>query len=199
MKGSKTMDYVKNIIEVFNQATQVEVLEGINWYPDARSGAMDIADKTELPLHIVVGVISALSPTNNWNQNLKDADLFCSTFITGGYFEDVKASTYKPMWEKAWKILTSASDYENTATILKGPKITDFYRCIQGENICVIDGHAWCIAHNDRRVLQEVPYIGKKHRIELQEAYKIAGKKLGFTAYEMQAITWVTWKRIHNV
>jgi hypothetical protein len=192
-------EYVENILAIFRESDQSEMAHGLNWYPDAKSQSHDIADETELPLHIVVGVVAALSPTNDWNQNIKDAKLFCQTFVDGGYFEDVKASTYKKMWEKAWNILSSVDDYEGTAKILNGPKITDFYRCIQGENVCVIDGHAWCIAHNDRRVLQEVPYIGKKHRQELQEAYKIAGEKAGLTAYEMQAVTWVTWKRIWGV
>jgi hypothetical protein len=47
--------------------------------------------------------------------------------------------------------------------------------------------------------MQKVPNIGKKLRAELQEAYRRAGKKHGMTAYEMQAATWVAWKRIHNV
>lgn len=192
-------NHVENILKVFEQATQQEIAHGLNWYPDAKSQSRDIADNAELPLHIAVGVIAALSPTNDWNQNIKDGKLFCDTFVNGGYYEDVKASTYKKMWEKAWTILESVGDYEEVASILNGPKITDFYRCIMGENVCVIDGHAWCIAFADRRVLQEVPNIGKKLRKELQEAYKIAGEKMGMTAYEMQAITWVTWKRIHNV
>ncbi len=152
-----------------------------------------------MPLHIVVGVVAALSPTNNWEQNLKDGYFFCRTFVDGGYFEDVKASTYKTMWDKAWKILESCEDYEGVAIILNGPKITDFYRCIMGENVCVIDGHAWCIAHNDRRVMQEVPNIGKKKRIELQEAYALAAQEVGIKAYQMQAATWVAWRRMHNI
>jgi Holliday junction resolvasome RuvABC DNA-binding subunit len=68
-----------------------------------------------------------------------------------------------------------------------------------GEDVCVIDGHAWCIANKDRRTMQEVPSIGKKLRQELQTSYSRAGKKHGMTAYEMQAATWVAWKRIHNV
>jgi hypothetical protein len=46
--------------------------------------------------------------------------------------------------------------------------------------------------------MQDVPSIGKKLRAELQDAYVKAGKKHNMTAYEMQAATWVTWKRVHN-
>ena len=68
-----------------------------------------------------------------------------------------------------------------------------------GYNSCVIDGHAWCIAYADRRVMQEVPSISKKLRVELQGAYARAGKKHGLTAHQMQAVTWVTWRRIYGV
>jgi len=63
----------------------------------------------------------------------------------------------------------------------------------------VIDGHAWCIANDDRRTMQEVPFIGKKLRAELQDAYRVAGNAVGISAYQMQAITWVTWRRIHKI
>ena len=60
-------------------------------------------------------------------------------------------------------------------------------------------GHAWCIANADRRTMQEVPNIGKNLRVDLQKAYSKAGKKYNMTAFQMQAATWVAWKRIHNV
>jgi hypothetical protein len=47
--------------------------------------------------------------------------------------------------------------------------------------------------------MQEVPSIGKKLRFELQAAYSKAGKKHAMTAYQMQAATWVAWRRIHGV
>jgi hypothetical protein len=47
--------------------------------------------------------------------------------------------------------------------------------------------------------MQEVPNIGKKLRLEIQQAYADAGKRVGLTAYQMQAATWVTWRRLHGV
>jgi hypothetical protein len=52
--------------------------------------------------------------------------------------------------------------------------------------------------------MQDVPSIGKKLRKEIVSDYVQAasetivnGKPL--KAYEMQAITWVTWRRIHGI
>ena len=191
--------YVKNIKAVYEQSTGKEYLDGVRWYREAKAKGQEIADRNKVPLHIAVGVIAALSPTNKWERNIIDADSLIHHFMIGGYMEDVNVSTYNTMKLKAWTILNTMGDYEETAIILNGPKITDFYRCIMGENVCVIDGHAWCIANNDRRILQEVPNIGKKLRVAMQEAYKEAGASDGLTAYEMQAITWLTWKRIYNI
>jgi len=193
--------YTRNILKVYKQCTEEEIAHGMTWYADAKSYAYDICDKYELPLHVVVGVIAALSPTNRWpNPNLRNADDMCRIFTEGGYVEDCKPSTYNTMRDKAWSILQSMPhNSSDVAFILRGPKITDFFWCILGDDTCVIDGHAWCIANNDRRTLQNVPNIGKMLRQDLQEAYRRAAVKHNMTAYQMQAATWVAWKRIHNV
>jgi len=194
------MNYVDNILAVYDEASGLEYFDGTGWYVEARGEAMFIADRCELPLRVVVGVIAALSPTNKWGRNLRDARAMCETFVAGGYVEDVTVCTYGKMRDKAWSILEDMpEDDQAVANILKGPKITDFFWCIMGHDVCVIDGHAWCIANADRRTMQEVPNIGKKHRQELQDAYRVAAHAHGLKAYEMQAITWLAWKRIHNV
>ena len=194
------MSYATNIAKVFKQSTVEEVAHGLTWYADALKECQDMADCHRLPLAIVVGVVAALSPTNRWQRNLVDAHYMCKSFVNGGYVEDTAPCTYKTMRDKAWKILSDGvtQDAHDIAKTLNGPKITDFFWCIMGQDVCVIDGHAWCIANADRRTMQDVPSIGKKLRAELQDAYVKAGNKHNMTAYEMQAATWVTWKRIHN-
>lgn len=193
--------FADNILAIYDQAFRKELNHGLTWYADAKAECQAMADKHKLPLAIVVGVVAALSPTNRWERNLVDADNMLLTFTSGGYVEDTAPCTYKTMRDKAWSILENGpkQSQEDIARTLNGPKITDFFWCIMGANVCVIDGHAWCIANADRRTMQEVPSIGKKLRKELQAAYAEAGEAVGFTAFEMQAITWVAWKRIHNV
>ena len=197
---SKTMTYAKSIIAVFEQATEGELNHGLTWYNEAKQECQVMADKYQLPLRIVVGVVAALSPTNRWSRNLIDASNMLKVYTDGGYVESTSPCTYKTMRDKAWSILqTNPHSDDDVLFILKGPKISDFFACIMGHDVCVIDGHAWCIANNDRRTMQEVPNIGKKLRCDIQAAYSEAGKEKGLTAFQMQATTWVTWKRIHNV
>jgi hypothetical protein len=192
-------NYTKNILKTFDLATLDEVNHGLTWYHDAKVACQIMADKYALPLRIVVGVCAALSPTNRWERNLIDTENMLSNFMSGGYVEDTSPCTYKKMRDKAWDILqTNPHNDGDVLFLLKGPKISDFFSCIMGHDVCVIDGHAWCIANADRRTMQDVPSIGKKLRAELQDAYVKAGKKHNMTAYEMQAATWVTWKRLHN-
>ena len=194
------MTYAKSIIAVFEQASKDELNHGLTWYNDAREQCQVMADKYQLPLRIVVGVVAALSPTNRWERNLIDASNMLRVYTDGGYVESTSPCTYKTMRDKAWSILqTNPHDDDSVLFLLKGPKISDFFSCIMGHDVCVIDGHAWCIANNDRRTMQEVPNIGKKLRCDLQIAYSVAGKEKGLTAFQMQATTWVTWKRIYNV
>ena len=194
------MTYAKSITAVFEQATEDELNHGLTWYNEAKQECQVMADKYQLPLRIVVGVVAALSPTNRWSRNLIDAGNMLRVYTDGGYVESTLPCTYKTMRDKAWSILqTNPHSDDDVLFILKGPKISDFFACIMGHDVCVIDGHAWCIANNDRRTMQEVPNIGKKLRCNIQAAYSEAGKEKGLTAFQMQATTWVTWKRIHNV
>ena len=64
----------KNIIAVYKMATPDEIKQGIEWYLNATSDCKNIADRLSLPLHIVIGVLSALSPNNKWSRNLPNAN-----------------------------------------------------------------------------------------------------------------------------
>ena len=82
--------YTRNILACFKQATQDEIDHGLTWYADAKSDAQSMADKYELPLHIVVGVVAALSlRLIVGNVTLIDADNVLNTFISGGYVEEL--------------------------------------------------------------------------------------------------------------
>jgi predicted transcriptional regulator len=108
------------------------------------------------------------------------------------------------MKEKAWSILESNPTYDETIKILNGQKIVCFYQNIMGENTCTVDGHAYNIYHASRQSLTGSISIGKIEYHLIQDAYRKAGQSVlvhgrELTAYEMQAVTWVAWRRIHNI
>ena len=191
----------KNIIAIYKLANPSEIKHGLTWYVNANTDCMKIANTLELPLHIVIGVVSALSPNNKWERNIINAQDLCTAFMNGQDMDSIKVSTYHKMKQKAWHILETMPSYEETITILNGKKIVSFFRNISGDETDItIDGHARNIYYNDRQGLTTPnTNIKKNEYLDIQKAYLRASKKLGVKAYELQAITWVAWRRIHGI
>ena len=191
----------KNIIAIYKLANASEIKHGLTWYVNANTDCMRIANTLELPLHIVIGVVSALSPNNKWERNIVNAEDLCKAFINGQDMDSIKVSTYHKMKQKAWHILETMPNYAETITILNGKKTVSFFRNISGDETDItIDGHARNIYYNDRQGLTTPnTNIRKLEYLDIQKAYLRASKKLGIKAYELQAITWVAWRRIHGI
>ena len=142
-----------------------------------------------------------MSPNNKWERNIVNAKDLCKAFIDGQDMDSIKVSTYHKMKQKAWHILETMPTYDETITILNGKKIVSFFRNISGDETDItIDGHARNIYYNDRQGLTTAnTNIRKLEYLDIQKAYLRASKKLGIKAYELQAITWVVWRRIHGI
>lgn len=198
-----TQTNVDNIKAIYQLATLTEQQDGINWYPAARQIARSLADRHSIDLIEAIGVIAALSPRNRWERNVEDADRLIAAFIAGGPEQAMltKVCTFGANKAKAIRILTAGviNDAEVRA-ILKGPKLQEFFSCILGgiPDVC-IDGHAFCIWAANRTGLKDVPAIGVKLRREIKADYQTAADELGIAPSACQAITWVTWRRIHGV
>jgi len=191
------MQYTRNILKVYDQATHEEISQGIRWYETANRECQRLADTYGLSLDTVVGVVSALSPNNRWSRNIQDAETLIQTYLSGKPVEEAVICTYKAMRQKAWDILLSDGPREKMLAKLNGQKIQTFARCILGEPTCVIDGHAYNIAHNKRVGLTDGTInISKRLYKELQYRYGKAAKLRMLEPFEMQAATWLTWRRI---
>ena len=199
----------RNILGVFALATSGELQEGREWYNRANRVAAEIASAHGISLETAAGVIAALSPNNRWERNIVDAENVIRAYSIGGAeeAENVKVCTYGKMRTKAVQILEAPS-MSHHEDILNGRKITAFYQCIIGcKDSCCIDGHAYSIWFGDRLTMKQVPNIGKKLYAEIVSDYVEAAEILretgsrfsDLTAYEVQAITWVTWRRLHGI
>ena len=151
----------------------------------------------------VLGVIASLSPRNRWERNKVDAESMVKVYSAGGDYDDLlelKVCTFTANKIKAARILTldCASDTE-IKEILSGPKMIEFYHCIQELDDVCIDGHAYSIWLGSRVTLAKVPSIGKKLRATIKADYRKAAKAAGISPYQAQAVTWCAWRRIHGV
>ena len=207
MINTNTTIGTRNILAVYSLASKGEEVEGREWYTRANRVAGSIALEHGITKNKAAAVIAALSPSNRWERNMVDAENLVRAFTIGGRSEaeNVKCATYGKMKDKAIRILENETGGDDFATILKGQKITAFYHCIMGatDTVCV-DGHAYCIWFGDRMVLSDVPNIGKKMYAEITSDYVEAARILteagtSITCYELQAVTWVAWRRLHGV
>ena len=194
-------NYVRNILKTYRIATVSDVSDGVEWYDRAKRMAAWIAKETGITETAVIGVMSALSPNNRWERNCKDALTMCQAWINGDSTDDFKVSCYNTMKQKAWSILEDdLTTDEDILTRLNGQKIRSFYSNIRGLDEVTIDGHALNIARGKREGLtSDKTNMGKKQYRELQAAYVTAAKRVKVKPHELQAITWTTWKRIHNI
>jgi len=193
--------HVRNILKVYRRATIDDIASGIDWYGRAKRVSEHIADTYNLPVSTVIGVMAALSPNNKWDFNIRNTYEMCNTWAHGGDIDDFKVSTYHTMKAKAWSILEDKlRTDDDILTRLNGQKIRSFYSNIRGLNEVTIDGHAYNIARGKRSNLtDDDTNIGKKLYRELQDAYVRAAKRVDRKPHELQAITWTTWKREHNI
>lgn len=188
-----------NILATYFLASESEIRQGIAWYDDAHMIANRIAGSYELASRTVAGVIAALSPSNKWERNIKDADNFCRVFAGGGDPLEIKVSTYGLNRTKALAILNG----EDIDTILNGRKTVAFYHCIAGDDghVC-IDGHAYNIWMGERIPLDSIPSIGKGLYASIVSDYIRATTLINrvcqaeYTAPQVQAITWIAWRRM---
>ena len=195
---------IDNIKAVYQLATLTEKQDGIAWYPQALEIARTLAERHEITTAQAIGVIAALSPRNRWERNVEDADRLIAAYNAGGPEQAMltKVCTFNSNKAKAVKILGIPTGYQGMTEVLEilsGPKLREFASCIAGLPDVCIDGHAFCIWAANRTGLKDVPAIGVKLRRQIKADYQAAADELGITPSACQAITWVTWRRIHGV
>ena len=209
---------VGNIERVFKSATTERIAETRKWYQTAQDFTKAVANQlnaNDLSRFKVSGVISAISPRNEWNKNKLDAENLCKEFVSNKYYQlplfdadyhtllKTKVSTFNTNKSKAIKILLNNDS--KIESILKGNKIVNFFRCINGaSNAICIDGHAFNIACNRVSALSEIPRISDKHYKIIANVYRDAknfiNKRYGLNLKTMhlQSVTWNEYKRLHN-
>lgn len=193
--------YVRNILKVFRKASNDEIEHGKQWYQIANNDAQAIASDNDVSLSQCVGVIAALSPNNKWGRNLINASDMISAYNSGNNLDSFKVSTYGANKRKAWSILgDNLLECDAILERLNGRKVQAFYSNIMGYDVCTIDGHALNIALGKRQSLtSDANRVGARLYRELVCAYTRAAHKEGLKAFEMQAITWTAWRRIHGI
>ena len=192
---------VKNILECHGMATRQEKLDGLQWYNRARRDCRKVAKTKNLSLMKVVGVVAASSPNLGWPKNVPTAEQIIDGHMAQINHEDIDGCmAYKANRLKGYKVLDGVNRYTAILKTLNGPKISAFFDNIMGGDSVTVDGHARNIAYAERVGLKSnAANIGKAEYRTIAQAYRDAAAILGIKACDLQAITWVTWRRIHGI
>lgn len=187
---------LNNIRKVYNQATADEREQGLYWYQTAHNDAQVIADRHGVTVSQAAGVIAAISPGLEWGLNLIQADEFIKAYKAGSKLPMIGVYGRKNM-TKAKQILYGKEVYDALPTT--GPKTYAFFRCIegsQGTSLVVIDRHAKCLAYYQLTDRDKFSAVRLGEYDYLVRHYRHVAEQLDLIPHQLQAITWVTWKRI---
>jgi hypothetical protein len=193
------MSAVKNILRIWNQSTSDEVRRGLAWYEGAHSSAVHVGDICG-GTSAGAGVIAALSPRNKWLRNLEDAYNMADWAARGFVGDAPKCATYNSNRDKAERILRG----EDPLDVLGGLKVRAFFRLVNDPDrpydVCV-DAHAFRIARGEAPGSTKIKpsdyeyasgaYMRAAQVIRDRDGYDVL-------ASQVQAVTWVTYRRIHS-
>lgn len=187
---------INNIMRYVKESTLLEQSNGMAWYRQANKLCMELALLYDRPVINIAGVVAALSPQTSWELN----QVYASRFLEDGV--NAKANTTANK-RKALACL-HATSVEQITEILNGNKTKAFFLNIAfpyRDSIATIDRHAVaiCLQRPDKvAALPPVQLTDNQYQF-FEECYSDVADQLGIAALEVQAITWVTYRRLRNL
>ena len=179
-KISRNLDYY------FNKATKQEIKEGLSWYKDANNICKDIATKYNTTTLIAAQVISALSPRNKWDKNIKDSYKVFEAVRLYLHPEDIKVSTFHTNKFKAFNII--AKNVQITNKSLKTYNFVNNIALLSNEHLTI---DIWHLRACFSRIIKiDKANVGRVAYQQIKELTIKKANKLGIKGYELQAIIW---------
>lgn len=196
----------KQIAKLYRQSSEAEQLEGASWYLQANQICKLISDKFHCPLSKTAGVVAALSPATNWQQNIADAHNLILAWHHGFNPDEVVCTTYGPNKVKAIRILNLESSNERDIEKIllhksRINKTTCFYLNIlhpENDELVTVDRHAIRIALGDAPGVDNICMTEKRYR-NIAESYRIASKEMDLSAIQLQAVVWCAYRRLAHI
>ena len=192
---------------MFFQANILDRQIGMDWYSNAHGIVKRIAADYKFSPEQIAGAMAALSPNNKWERNCVDCENLAKAIRADLDPFETKVCTFKKNKAKAIAILMGNLDSDAICDILKGQKVIAFYLNILHNGVTespCIDGHAFNIWAGTVSGLKDVPSMTPKAFKNIQQDYcraaEIASGVTGerISAGQIQAITWVAYRRIHK-
>lgn len=171
-----------NLRSVWGRATPQEVADGLRWYEVAHQVALHAGDAV-----VGAGVLSALSPSLPWGRNVQ---AFYEV-IAGRATRDQTGANLA----KAQRILAG----EPPLSVLGGPKTRSFYANIllpANPEKVTVDRHAYSALAGGGLSNTELTKLRQKDYDAASSHYLELAREVGLVPCQLQAILWLTWRRI---
>lgn len=169
---------------IYDSSNSVVREDGRNWYSVGHQFCVELSAETNgrYSIEQVAAIVAVLSPRNSWKTNIRDARLLIMAALEGtDYPTNIVALNANRA--KAIRILSG----EDPFTVVKGPKVTAFWRNLFRDPYHVtVD--VWILRAfgiTDR----EAP-TARQYRA-LSKAITRAAELRGETPSTMQAIIWI--------
>lgn len=177
-----------NIAHVYSLATREDIARGSQWYPLAHNIVTEWADTFGRSIANVACIVSALSPQNEWSRNLLQASdiLQGNAPAIGGILANIRKA----------QAIRDDNATDTLAYFPTGFKVRAFACNLAGDSaIVTVDTHALQIAASDP--IARLTIRSWSQYADIAGAYVDTARKLGLEPATLQAITWVTWKRLY--
>jgi hypothetical protein len=205
-------DWRRNIARVLAQATDDDVRDGVAFYQEFHGVARVLTRVYGLAsVAHGAGVLAALSPMNNWDDNVSDAFAVAKwwtvrrrwaptwTVKRSGEGVDVvcppTVRTTHPNRLKAQRIASS----EHPEHVLRGLKIRAFYLNIvsplAGLGVAV-DRHLACAAAGRVMTEHQVSALLRLHYRGIERTYVDLAAREGLLGNQLASVVWFAWRRM---
>jgi len=181
----------ERILFAYNSATEPERVNGGAWYQDAHDMCEQWVVDYDMPsLEHVVGIVAALSPRKRWADNVDSARSIMVTGDCGGLG-----------WAKrdAQAIRAGQSPKEVLFHEAKNnTKVQSFFWNIlepQNPDHVTIDRHMISLITDQRWSDRRNRWIRPADHQWARERFQALAVQLGLVPNQLQAITWVVWRR----
>lgn len=192
---------IKNILKYYALANIDEIKDGMSWYVRANEYVKELSQRFNISCSQATGIIAAFSPQTGWDLNKRYALSFLIT----------PKNRLKSLvqYNKAKKILSlndEAKIYHSLALSGKAYKTKAFFLNILNPELVTdvtIDRHAIAICIQDTDKVEALSDDYGKLTLSqynfFQYCYVQAALKLDILPQQVQAITWLTYRRLRDL
>jgi hypothetical protein len=172
-----------NLDKYFDLATDKDIDNGIAWYKQAHYICKNLAEQYNTNLEVVASIISALSPRNKWEQNIKDTITVLNAISNDLSPEDIKVCTFHKNKHKAFLLGRGLTSITN-----KSLKTFSFVNNIAKLDESYITVDVWHLRACFGKTIITTPT--PKAYEQLQQLTINKAKQKGLKGFEYQAIIW---------